>query len=51
MVMRCKTDTLLALILAELGIPVPTKNPQGQSVDNTTLNWEEEHKTKHKKEN
>jgi len=48
LLLRCKTDTLLKLLLIELGIDVPTKNPQGQSVDDTTLNWESEHKAKHK---
>jgi len=43
LLLRGKTDTLVKLLLIEFGIEIPTVNPQGQKVDDTTKNWENEH--------
>jgi len=46
LVIHAKTDTVIKLLLNELQVAVPTVNPQGQSVDDLTVNWEEEHAKK-----
>jgi len=40
---RGKTDTLMKLLLAELGIEIPTTTPDGRKIKDTTTNWEREH--------
>jgi len=41
-----KTDTVMKLLLQELNVELPKTNPQNQSIDDLTLNWEQEHTAK-----
>jgi len=49
LLLRGKTDTFIKLLLIELGVEIPKINPQGQTVDDTTGNWEKEHELHQKK--
>jgi len=49
LLLRGKTDSFIKLLLIELGVEIPKMNPQGQTVDDTTGNWEKEHEAHQKK--
>lgn len=46
LVIHAKTDTVLKLLLEELKVELPKINPQNQTIDDLTTNWEFEHHNK-----